>query len=174
MTFSSTGVATDSPDIAGGLKQDPQGSGPTKRGYHPGRFDRRATPSKKPSPAANGTNNLSPTGTGTGGPKPTSTGTFLSTNGTMTQLVISDFSDHSVDTLCKHDKSRGPDFVSMVENLFCGMDAKALFSLRIRSKKSECFAVDKDQKKNSKRGNDDSGTSNALHRDYHKVSHWRG
>jgi len=173
MKFSSTGVDYDDPQVAGGLNKDTQGSGPSKRGYLHGRFDRRATPSEKPFPIANGTNPLSPTGTATNFPKPASTGTFVLTSGTMTQLVVSDFSDHSAATLCKHDKSRGPDFVSMAENLFCDMEARALYPLCSASKKSECFALDKDQKKISKRGNDESGANDALHRDYHKVTHWQ-
>ena len=111
---------------------------------------------------------------GTASSKPAATGSLVSANGALTQLVVSDISAHSATTLCNHDMSRGPDFVSTIENLFCDMETKTLYPLCTGSQSSNCFTIDKDQKKIRKRGGDGSGANDALHRSYRAVNHWQG
>ena len=151
-----------SPSVPAGLNSDNPGSGPAKL-----RRGRRVPSSSLAS---------YPTATVSGNPSfPTSvaneTTVFLSSKGNLTQMVVSEIETHSAKELCDHPRSRGPDFVSSVENIYCDMTAKRSYPLCRDEQTKTCFSLDKKGKRMSRR-DDTTGQTDALHRDYHAVQYW--
>ncbi|KAF7540631.1 hypothetical protein G7054_g1251 [Neopestalotiopsis clavispora] len=59
------------------------------------------------------------------------------------QLVVSDSSSHSAQTLCESDTSVGPDFAHTGEQKFCDMDAKTLYDFCSAGNDSaDCFDME--------------------------------
>ncbi len=56
-------------------------------------------------------------------------------------LIIDQSKGHSAKALCESKTSRGPDFVSVKEGLFCDMDAKKIWPVCNEKKTSGCFDV---------------------------------
>ena len=101
------------------------------------------------------------------------TGTLKSSNGTTgPQLIVSEIADHSAQDLCDHPRSRGPDFVSKAENLFCDMSARKTYPLCGGRIERDCFAFDHEGKRIRKRGGDGMGNGDTVHRDYHATKTW--
>ncbi|KAL8820421.1 MAG: hypothetical protein Q9191_007519 [Dirinaria sp. TL-2023a] len=169
MKFSSVKVSKTSNQVPAGLNQDSKGSNtpPSKRSRIMG-SSHHAAPSAMPKTYVNGTqtNDTLP------GPL---NGTFISINGTQNQLVISDIESHSAKELCAHPNSRGPDFVSQAENLFCDMTTRAIHSLCTSSQTTDCFSIDYSRKRMMKRDQMSKGIADdVLHRDYKHVQYWQG
>lgn len=88
------------------------------------------------------------------------------------QLVVSEIEGQSAEELCRHPKSRGPDFISRVEMVFCDMTTKTTHPLCEGSVQTDCFALDHAGQKIKKCGTEQGGNSDALHRSYGKVLSW--
>lgn len=160
--FSSTTVGSKSNSVPGGLNQDRLGNGP------PGGSAPTVTPTvrKRAEPHHPRTSM---------GKRFPEAGTLESNHGTtQAQLVVSDIESHSAQELCDHPQSRGPDFVSKVENLFCDMSAKKTYPLCEATITTNCFALDQAGKRVRKRGGDETGEGDIDHRDYNTVSTWTG
>ncbi|KAL8797104.1 MAG: hypothetical protein Q9195_000571 [Heterodermia aff. obscurata] len=169
-TYCSTDIvkfsATDNgdsknPSVPAGLNSDKPGSGPAKLRH-------RRVPSSRSASY--------PTATASGhSSQPTSvvneTSVFMSSKGKLAQLVVSDIQAHSAKDLCDHSRSRGPDFVSRVENIYCDMTAKRSYPLCKDKQTKDCFSLDKQGKRVSRRDGT-TGQTDALHRDYHAVQYW--
>ncbi|KAL5322277.1 hypothetical protein ACEPPN_010249 [Leptodophora sp. 'Broadleaf-Isolate-01'] len=59
------------------------------------------------------------------------------------RLVISHFGDHSATEVCQMSNSWGPDFVSVVEGLYCDMCERELWQLCSVTTTSECFDLER-------------------------------
>jgi hypothetical protein len=46
-----------------------------------------------------------------------------------TRLVVSSYPSHTATELCQSDTSRGPDFISVAEGLFCDMETRQVLQL---------------------------------------------
>lgn len=57
------------------------------------------------------------------------------------RLVVSNMTSHSAQNLCGSQSSFGPDFVAMLERLFCDMGEKKLYELCSTNKTTCCFDV---------------------------------
>ncbi|KAH0538331.1 hypothetical protein FGG08_005066 [Glutinoglossum americanum] len=57
-------------------------------------------------------------------------------------LVISNIQGHSAKELCEHPNSLGPDFVSMVESIFCDMETEKWWPLCDATHSHGCFDLD--------------------------------
>jgi hypothetical protein len=68
-----------------------------------------------------------------------------STDTTQHKLITSSDVNHRASDLCNHEKSRGPDFVSLVEGKFCDMATKTLYPLCSDQFKVNCFNLDSNQ-----------------------------
>lgn len=183
MKFSSSTVDKKSNQVPAGLNKDATGSDapPSKRSRIE-RYLPRAAPSAMPQPYSNGTStNITIPASGNGTfisanmtIPAAGNGTFISANGTQTQLVVSDIESHSAKELCTHPRSRGPDFVSKMENLFCDMTSRKTYPLCTDTQAKDCFSIDTAGKKMMKRGEDGTSAADQVHRDYHFVQHWQG
>jgi hypothetical protein len=58
------------------------------------------------------------------------------------QLRISHHAEHSASELCGMDRSWGPDFISVVEGLYCDMCERDLYPLCANEHQTNCFNVD--------------------------------
>lgn len=58
------------------------------------------------------------------------------------QLRISHHVEHSASELCGMDRSWGPDFISVVEGLYCDMCERDLYPLCANEHQTECFDID--------------------------------
>lgn len=187
MKFSSTTpVDGRSRDVPGGLNIDAPGSGPpgpaapppSKRNeprhpHMPHYYPRSAQPTGIQSAG------VRPTGVAATGTYPlpgqpsTESGSLRASDGTAhAQLIVSDIEDHSAQELCDHPNSRGPDFVHKTENLFCDMTERKTYPLCNGQVQTNCFALDQTGKKIKKRGSDETGRGDALHRNYHSIKNW--
>lgn len=61
------------------------------------------------------------------------------------RLVVSSFAGHNATKLCESETSRGPDFVSLSEGLFCDMDTREVMPLCGDDIDTECFHLDRNQ-----------------------------
>lgn len=66
------------------------------------------------------------------------------------RLVVSSDVQHTASSLCEADRSSGPDFVSLVEKLYCDMSTKTLAPLCGEGLEDECFDVQAKAMRNSK------------------------
>ncbi len=93
---------------------------------------------------------------------------------TFNTLIISKSERHSARELCESSMSRGPDFVSLEEQLFCDMDAKRTWPLCNASKTDGCF----DHKTSTMRagrglrGRDVDTGMFVPHKSYEKTERW--
>ncbi|KAH7420218.1 hypothetical protein BKA64DRAFT_752830 [Cadophora sp. MPI-SDFR-AT-0126] len=55
------------------------------------------------------------------------------------RLIISSEPSHNVTELCESETSRGPDFVSLVERLYCNMDTREIKPLCSDDVDEDCF-----------------------------------
>ena len=76
------------------------------------------------------------------------------------QLIISNVTTHSAEELCRSQTSAGPDFVSIVEALYCDMAEKVIWPLCSDELAEMCFDLD------SRRVRQDSGSEGGV------VSPW--
>ena len=163
MKFSSTDNGySKSPAVPAGLNKDEEGNGQPMR-----RRLRRSPPPPTPSSTA-----LTSHAVPSSNVAQTQKVVFMSSNGTQAQLVVSDIQTHSATMLCNHPQSRGPDFISSMENVFCDMSAKMFYPLCDDGKAKDCFSLNKRGKRMSRRDHT-TGQMDAFHRDYHDVQHWR-
>lgn len=61
---------------------------------------------------------------------------------TDSRLVVSSDAQHTASSLCEADRSYGPDFVSLVEGLYCDMSTKTLAPLCGEGVEDDCFDVE--------------------------------
>ncbi|KAF8241523.1 hypothetical protein K440DRAFT_570280 [Wilcoxina mikolae CBS 423.85] len=89
-------------------------------------------------------------------------------------LITSKYDSHSASELCNSETSRGADFVSYKEGLYCDMAAKELWVLCDKVHTYACF----DTKKNGMRpgkglsGRDESSGRQIPGKSYHHVDEW--
>ena len=81
------------------------------------------------------------------------------------RLMISSSHHHSAVELCESPTSRGSDFVSMIEGMFCDMETKTLYSLCGGNVNTECFDAGSHELKSRRR-------DEAVRRRYQSVSRW--
>ena len=191
MKFSST--ANDdkkSPSVADGPSQDKEGSGPAPGLAAPD--DSQPTPHRKRGQShhphlprekrdsaiqvtASEVNN--PLDTRSITPVTIDSGSFRSVDGKASAkeevLVVSDIEAHFAESLCNCDQSRGPDFVSHHEKIFCDMKTKTTDPLCDGAAQTDCFALDHVQKRIRKRGAA-GAQDEGVHRSYKKVTEWIG
>ena len=90
-------------------------------------------------------------------------------------LVVSNITSHSAKDLCGSSTSAGPDFVSLVESLFCDMSSKILWPICHGSSYETCFDLD-DQVLRNKRVHPDLGTIEKRDfsvKSYQHVQNWQ-
>jgi hypothetical protein len=93
----------------------------------------------------------------------------------VTDLVISEFGDHSALSVCDSPTSWGPDFVSTREGIYCDMCERQVWKLCDRDDEKECF----DLSKRSLRAAPSSGINGRSIADdvppkvFTKISHWK-
>lgn len=102
--------------------------------------------------------------------KNTSTNATQSSQHTR-KLVISHHEGQSALDLCSSQKSRGPDFVSILEQQYCDMSSKTLYPLCSDTRKRHCFSVDHETLRMKKR-RQTSDKGETVHRQYYKVENW--
>ncbi|MCJ1366312.1 hypothetical protein MMC16_005440 [Acarospora aff. strigata] len=92
----------------------------------------------------------------------------------FTTVIISKSENHSAKELCQSSMSRGPDFVSLEEQLFCDMDAKRTWPLCSTSKTDGCFDQTTSTMKAGKglRGRDIDTGLYVPQKSYKKTEHW--
>ncbi|KAF1965082.1 hypothetical protein BU23DRAFT_561413 [Bimuria novae-zelandiae CBS 107.79] len=104
------------------------------------------------------------------------TDTTIQTQGTgfRGKLIKSEMQSHSAMELCESSTSVGPDFVSMVEKVFCDMERKKVWRLCSSEQDVNCFDAEKNVmrggKVNSRR--DDTTGERIVRKRYHTVSTW--
>ena len=81
------------------------------------------------------------------------------------RLIISSSHHHSAVELCESPTSRGSDFVSMIEGMFCDMETKTLYSLCGGNVNTECFDAGSHELKSRRK-------DEAVRRRYQRVSRW--
>ena len=81
------------------------------------------------------------------------------------RLIIGSSHHHSAMELCESPTSRGSDFVSMAEGMFCDMETKTLYSLCRGNVNTECFDAGSHELKSRRR-------DEAVRRRYQRVSRW--
>lgn len=83
------------------------------------------------------------------------------------KLVINSRPEQSAITLCNSPTSRGSDFVSVDEDLFCDMDTKTLYPLCSQKVTTGCFDVDAEKLQLRKRG--EGRFTRSLTKRYKKI-----
>lgn len=89
-------------------------------------------------------------------------------------VIISTSPNHSAKELCESAVSRGPDFVSLEEQLFCDMDVKRTWPVCSASKTDGCFDRTTSTMRAGKGlGGRDVDTGRYVpHKSYEKTTHW--
>lgn len=64
------------------------------------------------------------------------------TNPHYNRLIVDDYQDHTAKDLCESPTSWGPDFVNVIEGLFCHMTDKTLWPVCNSELVNDCFSVD--------------------------------
>ena len=133
-----------------------------------------------PYPKRDGTGST-PSGTSTGSASlttgtglPQSSGVLYSSDGHQsTRLVVSSHEVHSAKQLCDSETSRGPDFVSLGEDLYCEMNSKQkkVYPLCKGGDTSDCFDL-KDTLNTAAKRIVRRGQNGGPNRYYDTVTHW--
>lgn len=89
------------------------------------------------------------------------------------RLIVSSRKSQSAVELCNSPTSRGSDFASTNEGLFCDMSTKTLHPLCSNTTTSDCFDLKAEAMQLTKRGSDD-GVAGPLEgrKRYKRISHW--
>lgn len=89
-------------------------------------------------------------------------------------VIISTSANHSAKELCGSSMSRGPDFVSLEEQLFCDMDTKRTWPVCSASRTDGCFDRTTSTMKAGKglRGRDVATGMYVPEKSYEKTTHW--
>ncbi|KAG4442844.1 hypothetical protein IFR05_001640 [Cadophora sp. M221] len=87
------------------------------------------------------------------------------------RLVISHLGDHSATELCKMSNSWGPDFVSVVEGLYCDMCERELWQLCSATTTSECFDLEKKEVRHKQLGGEQDDQID-LRKKFEIISEW--
>ena len=69
------------------------------------------------------------------------------------RLIISSETSHNATELCASDTSRGPDFVSLAEGVYCNMETREVKPVCPNSMGQDCFDVDVSQSRADRGGN---------------------
>ncbi|KAK0100735.1 hypothetical protein ONS95_007185 [Cadophora gregata] len=88
------------------------------------------------------------------------------------RLVISHFGDHSATEVCQMSNSWGPDFVSLVEGLYCDMCERELWQLCSVSTTSECFDLEKKEVRHNAIGHQKDDQVD-LRKKFEIISEWK-
>jgi len=90
------------------------------------------------------------------------------------RLITSKHPSHSAIKLCKSKTSKGPDFVSYHEGVFCDMCEKEVWPLCSESLKGGCFDVLKGTMRpgSGLNGRDESSGRQVPEKSYTKIDHW--
>lgn len=88
------------------------------------------------------------------------------------KLVISHFAAHSAAELCGSETSKGPDFVSMREKIFCDMENKISRNLCSDSTSTCCFDFDVQQMRQCGFRGTSASKRASPNKSYSKVHHW--
>lgn len=86
------------------------------------------------------------------------------------RMVISSRSEHSAVELCESQTSRGSDFVSKPEGMFCDMETKTLHPLCGSRMDGDCFDLDSRELQSRRR--DVLALSRMVLREYKSVAEW--
>ncbi|CAG8959800.1 hypothetical protein HYFRA_00001708 [Hymenoscyphus fraxineus] len=86
------------------------------------------------------------------------------------QLVVSEHAGHSATEVCESESSWGPDFVSVVEGIYCDMCHRRAYPLCGEKESRSCF--DMDQKQIRASGNE-RRDGNIPQKSYEEVRHWK-
>lgn len=171
-SFSAQTTSNHNSKVPGGLDfgaRQGNGAPPNSVGRRD-RVPRKHHPESLP-PYPTGTGGASPNGTATGQVYTTATGTSTPKQGGQGHLVISNHEKHSAVHLCEHPNSRGPDFISLIEELFCDMTERIVYPLCSKAVTTACFSYNKATKKVHKRDLQTHG-KDQLHRTYHTITKW--
>ena len=87
------------------------------------------------------------------------------------KIIISHHEGQSALDLCSSQKSRGPDFVSVKEQVYCDMTHKTVHPLCSNTVRRNCFSIDHDAIQVKKRRHTQD-RAETVHRQYHKVETW--
>lgn len=91
-------------------------------------------------------------------------------------LVISAYAQHSAREVCESDTSRGPDFVSVNEGLYCDMDQKKLWNICSQNVTQTCFDTEQREMRGSNfrmRGVAWNNTDSSVpSKSYQKTHNW--
>lgn len=87
-------------------------------------------------------------------------------------LVKSHREEHSATELCKAPNSKGPDFVSLPEKVFCDMDKKEIWPLCSDTQPFACFDLEKNTMRTAPHGRRSLNGRNIPDKSYTKELTW--
>lgn len=89
------------------------------------------------------------------------------------RLIVSSRKSQSAVELCKSPTSRGSDFASTNEGLFCDMSTRTLYPLCSNTTTSDCFDLEAEEMQLTRRGADDGVPGRVERRKrYKRISYW--
>lgn len=88
------------------------------------------------------------------------------------RLIVNSRKQQSAVTLCNSPTSRGSDFASTNEGLFCDMSTKTLYPLCSNTTVSDCFDLQTEEMQLRKRELVNGSLAVSHSKQYKKISHW--